>query len=149
MSLTEQEQQLLKRLCRLLLPADPFMGLPGGDEQEIFGRLLNRLAPRADWFSKLLQSQYSMHDRLLSMSDEDFEARCAASLRAWPSKSDDLLARLITPLLQSYYEDYRVQTVYQRRPGAPFPEGYTVIQGDWSLLDDVKSRPSIYRQVRS
>lgn len=149
MSLTEQEQQLLKRLCRLLLPADTLMGLPGGDDPEIFGRLLNRLAPRADRFSKLLQSKFSSYDDLLSMSDEDFQARCAPSLRSWPSKPDDLLARLITPLLQSYYEDHRIQAVYQRRPGAPFPEGYTVIQGDWSLLDDVKSRPSIFRQVQS
>ncbi|TNF81729.1 MAG: hypothetical protein EP301_12285 [Gammaproteobacteria bacterium] len=48
-------------------------------------------------------------------------------------------------LLQACYEDSRVQSAYQRRPGAPFPEGYEVAQGDWSLLDDVRDRPPLYR----
>ena len=29
----------------------------------------------------------------------------------------------------------------------PFPKGYTLEQGDWSLLDPVKARPSMWRRV--
>ena len=29
----------------------------------------------------------------------------------------------------------------------PFPKGYEVEQGDWSLLDPVRARPKMYREV--
>ena len=32
-------------------------------------------------------------------------------------------------------------------PRPPFPEGYEVDQGDWSLLDPVRNRGPIYRPV--
>jgi hypothetical protein len=30
---------------------------------------------------------------------------------------------------------------------APFPKGYDLEQGDWSLLDPVRARPRLYRDV--
>ena len=30
---------------------------------------------------------------------------------------------------------------------APFPQGYTLEQGDWSLLDPVKARPAVLRRT--
>ena len=32
-------------------------------------------------------------------------------------------------------------------PRPPFPLGYTLEEGDWSLLDPVRARPKFYRQV--
>ena len=32
-------------------------------------------------------------------------------------------------------------------PRAPFPNGFDVQQGDWSLLDPVRARGKIYRDV--
>ena len=59
------------------------------------------------------------------------------------------MASWLPLLLQSYYEDHRVQVIYGRRPGVPFPEGYILEQGDWSLLDQVKTKSAIYREVTS
>ena len=33
----------------------------------------------------------------------------------------------------------------EERP--PFPQGYDVPQGDWSLLDPVKRRPKFFREA--
>jgi hypothetical protein len=32
-------------------------------------------------------------------------------------------------------------------PRPPFPEGFEVEEGDWSLLDPVRARPKLYRDA--
>jgi hypothetical protein len=150
MSFQAEERYLLRRLCRLVIPADAAAGLVAGDDPAIIDRLMIRLERRAARFQALLRKQFSaILYRIDTLSDEDFESCCSPWLQAFPAEANDLLERLIPPLLQSYYEDFRVQQVYQRRPGAPFPEGYSVTEGDWSLLDEVKRRASMYRKVPS
>jgi hypothetical protein len=34
-----------------------------------------------------------------------------------------------------------------REPRAPFPQGHVLEQGEWSLLDAVRSRPPMWRDV--
>jgi len=45
-----------------------------------------------------------------------------------------------------YYQDSRVHEAYGRRRGPPFPQGYEIIEGDWSLLDPVIERMPFYRR---
>jgi hypothetical protein len=56
-------------------------------------------------------------------------------------------ATLIRVVLQAYYRDDRVVRSLGQELRAPFPLGYSLAQGDWSLLDAVKARPSILRPV--
>ena len=74
------------------------------------------------------------------------KAWCDELVDRWAPAQSGLLSRLLPLILQAYYEDYRVQQIYQRRPGPPFPEGYEVTQGDWSLLDKVRDRPPVFRE---
>ena len=48
-------------------------------------------------------------------------------------------------ICQSYYRDPRVLESLGTPPRPPFPEGYEIQQGDWSLLDPVRARGPIYR----
>ena len=50
-------------------------------------------------------------------------------------------ATLVRVVLQCYYRDDRVLRSLGLELRAPFPKGYTLEQGDWSLLDPVKARP--------
>ena len=43
-------------------------------------------------------------------------------------------------MLQCYYRDDRVLRSLGLELRAPFPKGYTLEQGDWSLLDPVKAQ---------
>ena len=54
---------------------------------------------------------------------------------------------LISIILQCYYRDDRVMRSLEMEPRPPFPQGFEVEQGDWSLLDPVKRRGKIYRSV--
>jgi len=56
-------------------------------------------------------------------------------------------ATLIRVVLQCYYRDDRVLRSLGLELRAPFPKGYTLEQGDWSLLDPVKARPFMLRRA--
>jgi hypothetical protein len=51
-------------------------------------------------------------------------------------------ATLVRVVLQCYYRDDRVLRSLGLELRAPFPKGYTLEQGDWSLLDPVRARPA-------
>ena len=50
-------------------------------------------------------------------------------------------------VLQCYYRDDRVIRALGIEPRAPFPKGRVLEQGDWSLLDAVRGRPRMWRDV--
>ena len=55
-------------------------------------------------------------------------------------------ATLVRVVLQCYYRDDRVLRSLGLELRAPFPLGYALEQGDWSLLDPVKAMsPSLRR----
>ena len=56
-------------------------------------------------------------------------------------------ATLIRVILQCYYRDDRVLRSLNLELRPPFPGGYQLEQGDWSLLDPVKTRPPMWRRV--
>jgi hypothetical protein len=56
-------------------------------------------------------------------------------------------ATLTRVVLQCYYRDDRVLRSLGLELRPPFPQGYALDQGDWSLLDPVKVRPSMWRRT--
>jgi hypothetical protein len=62
--------------------------------------------------------------------------------------------RLFSPILSArsgaidcYYRDDRVVRSLGLEPRAPYPKGHVLEQGDWSLLDAVRGRPRMWRDV--
>jgi glycine/D-amino acid oxidase-like deaminating enzyme len=51
-------------------------------------------------------------------------------------------------ILGAYYRDDRVLQSLGLEARAPFPKGYALEQGDWSLLDAVRERPPLWRDDR-
>jgi hypothetical protein len=51
-------------------------------------------------------------------------------------------------ILAAYYRDDRVLLALKLESRPPFPEGYTLEQGDWSLLDAVRKRAPFWRDDR-
>lgn len=141
MAFNEHEQKLMRYLAGAAIPADTTRGLPAADDEVIFGRLLSKATSRAAHLSPLMASV----DIAPGADDKALQAWSEELVSRWTPQDAGLLTRLLPLLLQAYYEDSRVQQVYQRRPGPPFPQGYDVIQGDWSLLDGVRDRPTLYR----
>ena len=60
----------------------------------------------------------------------------------------ETLVRLWRVILAAYYRDDRVLRALGHEARPPFPKGYAVEQGDWSLVDAVRSRAPFWRDDR-
>ena len=69
-------------------------------------------------------------------------ARRDAVAREFRAAGGAAAATLVRVVLQCYYRDDRVLRSLGLELRPPFPSGYQLEQGDWSLLDPVKARPS-------
>jgi hypothetical protein len=58
-----------------------------------------------------------------------------------------MIAALGRAVLQCYYRDDRVLRALGVEPRPPYPRGRVLEQGDWSLLDAVRSRPRMWRDI--
>jgi hypothetical protein len=52
-------------------------------------------------------------------------------------------------VLQCYYRDDRVMRSLGIEPRSPYPKRRVLEQGDWSLLNRVRDRPRMWRDVDS
>jgi hypothetical protein len=141
--LSEAGRNLLRVLAGAIIPASPAHGLPGADDPEIFEDLLRSAGPALGFIGEHLPSL----DRLagpggFSAGDLGERVSLAEQFRASHPEAAGLIVSLIC---QCYYRDPRVLESLGTPPRPPFPEGYEVTQGDWSLLDPVKARGPIYR----
>jgi hypothetical protein len=142
--LTPAELRDLRRLAGFMVPSNTDYGVPGADEEAIF----------ADIVRSLGRDQSAVRNALAmlrEMAGGDFaatgEAEAEATAMALLRREGPEITALGRAVLQCYYRDERVIRSLGLEPGAPFPKGHIVQQGDWSLLDAVRNRPPMWRDV--
>jgi hypothetical protein len=143
-TLTQAECLDFRRLAGMMIPPDAEFGVPGADDAAIFDDILRSLGRDfAHVRSALAQ--------LAALSGGAFgelePALREAVAEAFLSCDTPDMAALGRAVLQCYYRDARVVRALGLEPRAPFPKGHTLEQGDWSLLDVVKQRPKMWRDV--
>ncbi len=129
-TLTSEEQAQLAQIAELIIPASRDHGVPGADDPAISTQILHSASSRIPDVRAALQA--------FAASDNP------DTFRSNHPEQAELLQTLV---VQCYYRDDRVMRSLGMDPRPPFPLGYDVDPGDWSLLDPVRSRPPIYRQV--
>lgn len=143
-ALTPEQILDFRRLAGIMIPPDEGFGVPGADDAAIFDDILRSLGRDAGDVRNAL-------DRLADLAGGSF-AECDPASR--DSIAETLLARntpdvaaLSRVVLQCYYRDDRVMQSLGLEARPPFPKGHTIEQGDWSLLDAVRVRPKMWRDV--
>ena len=76
------------------------------------------------------------------------EARAGSVLEQFLASGSTAATVLGRVILQCYYRDDRVLQSLGLEARPPFPRGYTLEQGDWSLLDAVRARAKLWRDDR-
>jgi len=143
-ALTSAEQADLRRLAGFMVPASAEYRVPGADDEAIFAdmvRSLGRDLPAVRAALTMLRELSG--DAFTSLDAETAETKAMAFL----ARKDAAIATLGRVVLQSYYRDDRVFISLGLEPRPPFPKGHTIAPTDWSLLDDVRSRPRMWRDV--
>ena len=138
--LSETEQAGLKRLLRAMIPASDEYGVPGADDPLIVADIIATGRAVLPEVAPLLKS---LGDRALSnaVAEPDIEA---LSVR---QEHPEIAGLLVALAVQCYYRDDRVMASLDMPVRPPFPEGYDITDGDWSLLDPVRARGPIYRAI--
>jgi hypothetical protein len=127
-----------------MVPSSTDYRVPGANDGAIFADIVRSLGRDQSAVRKALIILREMAGGDFAAIDEaEAETTAMALLRR---EGPEIMA-LGRAVLQCYYRDERVIRSLGLEPGAPFPKGHTVQQGDWSLLDAVRNRPPMWRDV--
>lgn len=143
--LTEDEISHLREIAGTMIPADPALGMPGADDPDILAdvvRSVGRDLPQVREAVAAIGSRSS--SGFAGMSRDEREAL----INDYYASGGVPAATLGRVILGAYYRDDRVLVAIGHEARAPFPKGYEVEQGDWSLLDPVKRRAQFWRDDR-
>jgi hypothetical protein len=142
--LTPTEWRDLRRLAGFMVPASAEYGVPGADDEAIFADIARSLGRDSNAVRKALAM-------LREIAGGDFagldEAKAEAAAMTLLNREGPVLNALGRAVLQCYYRDDRVIRALGLDPQPPFPKGRVLEQGDWSLLDAVRGRPRMWRDV--
>lgn len=144
-ALTPAQRDDLRAIAAMMIPASAEYHVPGADDATVQAEILATLGRDADKVREALDYLARLAGgRLADLGDEQ-RAAVAKSFRAQGGVAAATLVRVV---LQCYYRDDRVLRSLGLELRPPFPKGHTLEQGDWSLLEPVKARPSMGRRAR-
>jgi hypothetical protein len=142
--LTPTELRDLRRLACFMVPASAEYGVPGADDEVIFADIVRSLGrDRRGVGNALAMLREIAGGDFAGLDDAKAEA-IALRLLGHQGPAVTALGRAV---LQCYYRDDRVIRALGIEPSAPFPKGRVLEQGDWSLLDAVRGRPRMWRDI--
>jgi len=142
--LTSSEWRDLRRLAGLMVPASAEYGVPGADDGSIFADIVRSLGRDRDAVRDALTKLRAIAGGDFADLDEADAAAAAMTLLGHEGPVTTALGRAV---LQCYYRDDRVLAALGIAPQPPYPTGRVLEQGDWSLLDAVRGRPRMWRDV--
>jgi hypothetical protein len=145
-TLTQPQLDDLRAIAGMMIPASAEFDVPGADDPAIQADILATLSRDAGLVREALDQLARLADQPLASLDPVQRDAVAAELRAKGGAAVATLARVV---LQCYYRDDRVVRSLGLEPRPPYPKGYVLEDGDWSLLDPVRARPPMWRRAPS
>jgi len=142
--LTSAQRADLRAVAAMIIPASEEYKVPGADDPAIQADIVATLGRDTDVVKAALDHLARLAGGPLAGLDEVRREAVAQEFRASGGAAASTLVRVV---LQCYYRDDRVLRSLGLELRAPFPKGYTLEQGDWSILDPVKARPSALRRA--
>jgi hypothetical protein len=143
-NLTAVQRDDLRVIAAMIIPASTEYNVPGADDAAIQADILKTLGRDTPAVSAALDHLARLAGQPLARLDA---ARRDAVAQQFRASGGAAAATLVRVVLQCYYRDDRVLRSLGLELRAPFPKGYELEQGDWSLLDPVKARPSVLRRT--
>ncbi|MDA1076746.1 MAG: hypothetical protein O3A63_18635 [Proteobacteria bacterium] len=145
--LTHAERRNLAAISDIMIPADITYGVPGAGDELIQNELLLILRTQHQAIINALTCLDELSSGAAGSFADLVPPERAEVAERFRRKRGDLAAVLVSLTLQVYYRDDRVLASLDMEPRAPYPQGYQVESGDWSLLDPVRAREPFYRKV--
>ena len=146
--LSKDQRQALHTLVGMMIPANREYGVPGADDEKIFETILATTqvdVPLVVDGLKALEAMSNIrHRKGFNALHHKIQQQVVDEYSQSPPPYVSVIVNIT---LQCYYRDERVMKSLGMEVRAPFPKGFEVEQGDWSLLDPVKRKSKMYRKV--
>ena len=143
LSLALRQRDDLRSVAAMIVPASDEYKVPGADDPAIQADILATLGRDTVLVCQALDHLARLAGQPLAELDP---AKRDAVAQAFRSSGGAAAATLVRVVLQCYYRDDRVLRSLGLELRAPFPKGYVLPDGDWSLLDPVKQRGGTLRR---
>jgi hypothetical protein len=143
-ALTPSQQNDLRTVAGMIIPASDEYKVPGADDPAIQADILKTLGRDTALVREALDHLARLAGKPLADLDATRRDAVAKEFRATGGAAPATLTRVVR---QCYYRDDRVLRSLGLELRAPFPKGYVLEEGDWSLLDPVKARPPSLRRA--
>jgi hypothetical protein len=143
-ALTPAQRDDLRAVAQMIVPASADYDVPGADDAAIQADIAATMGRDTDMVRQALDHLVRLAGQPLAQLDEAGRDRVAREFRASGGAPAATLVRVV---LQCYYRDDRVLRSLNLELRPPFPKGYALEQGDWSLLEPVKARPPMWRRA--
>jgi hypothetical protein len=143
-TLTAAQRDDLRVVAGMIIPESAEYRVPGADDSRIQADILATLDRDTKQVAAALDHLARIAGMPLAKLDPTRREAVAKEFRA---NGGAPAATLVRVVLQCYYRDDRVLRSLGLELRPPFPKGHVLPDGDWSLLDPVKKRPSKLRQA--
>jgi len=143
-ALTPAQRDDLRIIAGMMIPESAEYNVPGADDAAVQADILATLGRDTPVVRAALDSIAHLAGSPLAQLDD---TRRDAVAREFRANGGAAAATLIRVILQCYYRDDRVLRSLNLELRPPFPKGYELEQGDWSLLDPVKARAPMWRKA--
>jgi hypothetical protein len=140
--LTAAEIHDLRDIVGTMIPESPEHGVPGADDPAILDDMVRSLGRDLPLVRQALAAIAGKSVGAFAGMDRDGREALINDYYASGAAPAVTLGRVI---LAAYYRDDRVLLALKMEARPPFPKGYSLEQGDWSLLDAVRHRPPFWR----
>lgn len=139
-ALSAIEIDCLRLVAGRMIPASAPYDVPGADDPAIIADMVASVGRDGRDLKHILAlvQEASESGSPASIGERDLIAALQRRDRA-------RFAVLESLVLRTYYRDDRVLRSIGMEARPPFPKGYEVDEGDWSLLEPVRARGSVYR----
>jgi hypothetical protein len=144
-TLTQRQRDDLRTIAGMIIPASDEYKVPGADDAAVQADILKTLGRDTAPVVAALDHLARLAGKPFAEFDPARRDEVANEFRATGGVPAATLVRVV---LQCYYRDDRVLRSLGLELRAPFPQGYVLEEGDWSLLDPVKARPSTLRRAQ-
>lgn len=144
--LSAAEHRDLSAIAGTMVPVDATLGMPGADDPAILADIVKSIGRDLPLVREALAAIGRKADGAFPDLDQD---RREALINDWYKSGGTAAVMLGRLVLGAYYRDDRVLVALGLEARAPFPKGYTLEQGDWSLLDRVRGRTPLWRDDRA
>lgn len=143
-ALDEAECRSLRVLVGAMIPSSTDHGVPGADDDRIFADIVASVGRDLPAVRAALAELDRIAGGRLAEGSPQVQAEAIAAFR---ERQPGLVPPLVALTTRCYYRDDRVMQAIGMEVRPPYPKGFEVEQGDWSLLDPVRARGPIWRPV--